>query len=115
MKISAKELGIAAIVLILLEVAILFGFTGLRTVAGILIFFTLPVYLILDNFKLNRIEKVFFSIFIGFGLYPTSVWYVNRIIPSLTLSIFITSIILVGIGLLLKRYLKKNIVEEKKV
>lgn len=95
-------LGLGALVCVLLESFILFGFTGLKTVAGLLVLFILPAYMILDNFDLETGEKLFFSFFIGIGIFPLLVWYANRIVPSLRVSILITAIVVILLGLFLK-------------
>lgn len=99
------KISVGGLAIVALFVYHLFGWTGVRTVFGMLAVFFIPFYLILDNFDLQKDEKIFFSFFIGLALYPVFVWYVNRIIPSMRLSMLVTFIVLVLIGLIL-RYLK---------
>jgi hypothetical protein len=107
MKIKTLYIGIAAMIALFFEVYYLFEFTGFRTFAGIILLFFVPVYLILRNFELDDSEKIFFSIYISLGMYPLTVWGVNRIIPSLRASIFVTALVLIIIGFGLG-YLKKK-------
>ena len=107
MKINKKTTTIVTLSIILLFSFILFGLTGVRTILGILILLFLPFYLILNNFNLDELEKIFFSFFIGIALFPLFVWYLNKIVPSLRVTIILTFIILISISLFLRRKFRK--------
>jgi len=107
MKINNKNLAIAALLMILLLSFILFGVTGFRTIFGMFLLLFLLIYLILSNFKLGGDEKIFFSFFIGIALFPLLVWYLNRIVPSLRVTILVTFILLILIGLFLRKRFRK--------
>ncbi len=77
----------AALLAVALFAAILLGFTGFRTVVSIAALFIVPIFLLLWKTSLDAEEKIFFSLFIGIGLFALAVWAVNRILPSFRLSI----------------------------
>jgi len=104
LKISNKHSILIAFIAIALVAANLFGITGLRTLATILVFFFLPFYLILRNFSFQSDEKIFFAFFIGLGFFSTIVFYVGRLIPSYRLSAVIAFI-----GLLLVPFILRKI------
>lgn len=106
LKISNKNIAIASLIAVFAIVASLFGITGIRTLAAVLIFFFLPFYLILRRFQMDGDEKVFFAFFMGIGLFSVIVFYVGRIIPSFRIATAITFVGLMLVPLLLKR-LKK--------
>ncbi len=62
--------------------AALFGFAGFRTIIGIAALLVMPALLLLKNFGLDTEEKIFFSLFIGIGLFPLLVFAINRVLPS---------------------------------
>ncbi len=64
----------------------LFGVPGFLTVAAFVVLFVVSFFFVLKNFGLDIEEKVFFSLFIGVGLFPLAVWLVNRLVPSFRLS-----------------------------
>ena len=108
--ISNKNIAIASLIAVFGIVANLFGITGIRTLAAVLIFFFLPFYLILRRFQLDGDEKIFFAFFMGIGLFSTIVFYVGRVIPSFRLA---TAIAFIGlllapflVPILLKRFKK---------
>lgn len=64
----------------------LFGIQGFLAVAAFVMLFIAPFSLVLKNSSLDLEEKLFFSLFIGIGLFPIAVWVVNRFVPSFRLS-----------------------------
>lgn len=96
------KMSIACLIIITLFVFYLFGWTGARTVLGMFAVFFLPFYLILDNFNIEQDEKVFFSFFIGLALYSVFVFYVNRIIPSMRVSMVVTFVVLIIVGVVIR-------------
>lgn len=107
MKIKLDDKTTIAIILILIALFsfIFLGFTGFRTIFGMLLVFFLPFYLILDNFDLSRSEKVIFSFFIGVGIFPAIVYWLGVLI-SFRISILVTFFLLIAIGFFLKKYKK---------
>ncbi|MAG15625.1 hypothetical protein CMO88_01035 [Candidatus Woesearchaeota archaeon] len=107
LKISNKHFAIAGLAVVLATAFYHFQLTGLRTLAAMAIFFSLPFYLILGRFNIENDERIFFSFFIGLGLFSTTVFYVGRVVPSYRLSIAAAFIVLLLVFVFLKR-IKKN-------
>lgn len=78
----------------------LFGLAGVRTVLGIILFFILPGLLLLRNSAFDFEERIFFSLFAGLGLFPLLVFVLNRVLPSLRMSI-IAALVIIGAAALL--------------
>jgi len=97
-----REIIIGIIAAILLFSLALFGFSGLRTIGGVIVFFFVPFYLILDNFKIESGEKIVFAFFIGLGLFSAVVYYLG-IFMSLRLAAGIVFVVLSGAGFLIKK------------
>lgn len=87
---------------------VLFSIGGIVFLLGIFFLFFLPVYLVVKNFHLTKIEKIFYSGLIGWGLFPTVVYYLAILISSMRYSIGISFILLTGAGFVLNKYLSKN-------
>ena len=107
MKLGNKELAIGVIGLVLLVSFILFGFTGVKVFGGTILLFFLPFYLIFDNFDIGLGEKVVFSFFIGVGMFSTLVYYLGIMFNSIKTAIVVSFVLLIGIGLGLKKFGKK--------
>ncbi len=109
MKLPDKEniifVGILVVVILIFFYYIL-GFSGAMSALGIILIFILPTYLILNNFDLDTDEKVIFSFFIGVGIFPSIAYWLGTLI-SFRLSIFITFLILLGVGFLVRKFWKK--------
>ena len=75
----------------------LFGFTGFRTIIAIVVLFIIPPLLLLRKSGLDLEEKIFFSLFMGIGLFSLLAWSVNQVLPSFRLSV-IAAFILVAIA-----------------
>ena len=109
MKLPDKEnmafIGILIAVILIFFFYIL-GFSGAMSALGIILIFVLPTYFILNNFKLDNDEKIVFSFFIGVGIFPSIAYWIGTFI-SFKLSIFITFLILLGVGFLVKKFRKK--------
>ncbi len=105
-KLDDKTTTIIILILIALFSLIFLGFTGFRTIFGMLLVFFLPFYLILDNFELQKSEKVIFSFFIGVGIFPAIVYWLGVLI-SFRLAIAITFVLLIVVGVLLRKFKKK--------
>ncbi len=88
---------ISGIAVVLAFGLLLFGFTGVRTLAAMMILFILPAYLIMRIFFGDE-EAIFFSLFISLGIFPILVWFVNRVIPSFRVSVAVVFLVLAAIG-----------------
>jgi len=82
---------------------IILGVTGFRAILGFFIFIIIPTYLILYSLKLDNSEKFILSLFLGTALIPALLWYVNRIIPSLKVSLIVTFILFIIAGYILSK------------
>ena len=102
---STALLGIV-LIFIILGSFIALGFTGLRTILGMIIIVFLPFYLIFYSFNLSQGEKVLFSFFIGIILFPSLVYWLGFLI-SFKISIFIVFLALLIAAYLIKKFLKK--------
>jgi hypothetical protein len=102
MKLDDKTTAGIIIGLILVFALVFLGFTGLRTIAGLIIIACLPTYLILDTINIEKGEKIIFSIFISAGLFPGIVYWLGTVI-SFRLSIFIAFIIAMALALFLRK------------
>ena len=102
MKLDNKTTFGIIIALILAFSLVFLGFTGLRTIAGLLIVAYLPTYLILDTLNIQKGEKIIFSIFISAGLFPGIVYWLGTMI-SFRLSILIAFIIAMALALFLRK------------
>lgn len=98
---------IGAAVLIALFFTVLFGFTGLKTIFAVFLFFFLPFYLILNNFDLKQDEKIIFALFIGFGMYSSFVYLFGLVIGSIKISMIAVFIVLIAISFFIRRFKKK--------
>tara|TARA_B100000315_G_C14488089_1_gene546191 strand:+ start:838 stop:1173 length:336 start_codon:yes stop_codon:yes gene_type:complete len=95
------------VVVILAFFYFILGFSGMMAILGIMLLFIVPIYLILDNFDLGQDEKIVFSFFIGVGIFPSLVYWPATII-SFRLSILITFIVLIVVGILVRKFRKKK-------
>jgi apolipoprotein N-acyltransferase len=107
-KLGNKELIIGIGILMILFFQILFGITGVRTITGVFLFFFLPFYLILDNFNLERNEKIVFSFFMGLGIFSTFVYYLGILVGSIRIAMVITFILLMVVAIMLKKFKKSS-------
>jgi|TARA_B100001971_G_C18194958_1_gene540890 hypothetical protein len=103
-KIGNREFGIGILALIIIFSFILFGFTGVKVVGGAILLFFLPFYLILDNFDIEFGEKIVFSFFMGIGVFSIFVYYLGFVVNSIRVAIVVTFLLLVGVGLGLKKF-----------
>ena len=102
---NLKFIGIVVVVILAFFYFIL-GFSGMMAVLGIILLFIVPFYLILDNFNLSQDEKIVFSFFIGVGIFPAITYWPGMLI-SFRIAIFITFIVLVVVGLLVRKFYKR--------
>jgi len=84
----------------------------MMSVLGIILLFIVPIYFILDNFDLGQDEKIVFSFFLGVGIFPSLVYWLGLFI-SFRLSIFIAFVVLIVVGLLVRKFYKKKVDSEK--
>ena len=106
-KIGNREFGIGILALIIIFSFILFGFIGVKVVLGAVVVFFLPFYLILDNFDIEFGEKIVFSFFMGIGVFSIFVYYLGFVVNSIRVAIAVTFLLLVGVGIGLKKFRKK--------
>jgi len=94
------------IIIILVLIAIFslsfLGFTGFKTIFGMLIVFFIPFYYILDSFKLQKSEKVIFAFFLGLGIFPAIAYWLGRIM-SFRIAIILTFLLLILAGYVLNK------------
>ena len=95
------------VVVILAFFYFILGFSGMMSVLGIILLFIVPIYFILDNFDLGQDEKLVFSFFLGVGIFPSLVYWPGLFI-SFRLSILISFILLIVVGVLVRKYWKKG-------
>ena len=103
-----ENLGFIGIIMAVILVFFYFilGFSWIISALGIILLFIVPFYLILDNFDLGQDEKIIFSFFIGAGVFPAITYWLGMLI-SFRIAIFITFIVLIVAGYLVKKYCKK--------
>ncbi|MFH0979306.1 MAG: hypothetical protein V1837_08485 [Candidatus Woesearchaeota archaeon] len=87
---------------------ILFGWTGIMTVLGMLILYFVPAYIVLRNLDLDNLELLVFSFFLGFGLFPIITYYINKLVGSLRVSVFLTFVVIVAVGVIIRVTKKKT-------
>jgi len=99
------------IVAVFISVAsfILLGFTGLRTILGIAVFFFWPFYMIFNNLNLREDEKIIFSFFAGITFLPSLVYWIGFIVPFRIGIIVVFAVLLAAAYALSKISKKKNI------
>ena len=88
------QIGLLFIAVILVFFYFILGLQGALSALGIIIFFAVPFYIILDKLSLREDEKLTFSFFIGVGIFPAIAYWLGIFI-SFRLSIFIAFILLV--------------------
>jgi hypothetical protein len=91
--------GICAVI-IAVSSYFLFGFTGIKMVAAMLIV-TLPFYLLLEKLNLKEGERAVFSLILGFTIFP-SIVYILGFFISFRISIFLTFFLVCLIALAVK-------------
>ena len=103
-----ENIGFIGIIVVVIMVffSFILGFSGMMAALGIILLFIVPFYLILDNFDLNQDEKIVFSFFIGVGIFPAITYWPSMII-SFRIAIFITFILLIAAGCLVKKHHKR--------
>ena len=102
-KITDDIIKILGVIIVIVYGFYFFNLIGVRTLIGMFLLYILPAYVILSNLKLDGEELIFFSFFLSLGLFPLVVFCVNRVIPSLRVSITVTFGVLILIGVLTKK------------
>ena len=102
---NIKLIGIVVAVILIFFYFIL-GIPGMLAVLGIMLLFIVPTYFILDNFELDQDEKIVFSFFMGTGIFPSIAYWIGMII-SFRIAIFITFVVMIAAGVLIKKFWKK--------
>lgn len=93
--------------IILIFFYMILGASGMIAILGIVLFFAVPFYLMLNNFELEQDEKLILSFLIGVGLFPSLVYWLGIFI-SFKASIFITFAIYVILAYTFPKFLRKN-------
>jgi uncharacterized membrane protein len=108
-EIKSKYVYASLILLVLAFFFWLFSISGIIIILGMFLFFFLPCYIVIRNLDLTQMEKIFFSFFIGWGLFPTCVYYLAIALNSMRLSILISFVVLLVASLAINwRLSKKN-------
>ena len=94
-------------IIIALAFFFILGITGLLVALGFMIGYIFVFYLILNNFELDMSEKIIFSFFISIGIFPSIVYLLGLVI-SFRIAIAVTFVLLIFIGYLIKKQLKKK-------
>ena len=95
------------VLIILAFFYMILGASGMMAVLGIVLFFVVPFYLMLNNFELEQDEKLVFSFLIGVGLFPSLVYWLGIFI-SFKVSIFITFAIYIIVAYLFSKFLGRS-------
>lgn len=103
LKLSGRNVAFAAFAAVLAVAALHFGLVGVRTMAGIVLFFFLPFYLVMRNIQFGGDERVFFSFFIGLAFFSLFVFYFGRLVPSFRVSVVAVFVALLAVSFLLAR------------
>jgi apolipoprotein N-acyltransferase len=82
---------------------IILGMAGAASALGIILFFMVPVYIILGNFHFESDERAVLGFFIGVGIF-SSVAYWLGMFMSFKLSIFLAFILIVASGFAAKHF-----------
>lgn len=93
--------GILVAIIAIFFYAIL-GAAGALSVFVIILLFVAPSYFIMDNFNLEKDEKLVFSFFISVGIFPVFSYWLGVFI-SFKLAILITFVLLVAVGFCLRK------------
>lgn len=78
----------------------LFGLVGFRSIIAFAVLFVVPPLMFLGKTSLDVEEKIFFSLFIGLGLFSLVVFAVNQLLPSFRLSAVAAFVLVVLVAFL---------------
>ena len=92
---------------------IIFGFAGFRTIVAMALLFAIPPLLFLKNSSLDVDEKLFFSFFIGIGLFALLAWAVNQVLPSFRVSVVVAFAVVIAASLVVPVVLKAAAIKAK--
>lgn len=98
-----QKIAVACIGVVLVGTYVLAGLTGISALVIMGLLFVLPTYLFLSAFKLDMLEKLFFSFFLGIGMYSVIAYLISFLVPSLRISTVITFVAMLGVGYGMKR------------
>ncbi len=109
MALNFKQTGFALLAagLVLAFFYFVLGFSGMMTILGVMLLFILPFYMILDNFELDKDEKIVFAFFIGIGIFPAISYWLGMLI-SFRIAIFVTFALLVATSFIIKKFKKRQ-------
>ena len=80
-----------------------FGMVGARLLLAMIIFFFAPFYFAFRNFNIDSDEKVFFSFFIGIGIFSALVFFAGRLVPGFRISSIAVLLALFALPFVLKK------------
>jgi len=103
----------AIIAALLLFFTTILGFTGTRTLFFFALLYFIPSYIILNWFDIGASEKVIFSIFLGIGIFPSIAYGIGFLTGSLKAALWLTLVLMLGLGILLNLVFKPNKTEHK--
>lgn len=98
---------IAGLLAVAIYAAALFGFAGFRTILGFAALFILPVFFVVWKTDLDVEEKIFFSLFIGLGLFGLLIFMINSLLPSFRASVIASLLVAAAAGIIWPKIVKK--------
>ena len=109
-KLNTKIVAIVCIMVALLTVFVIMGFSALKTVVVFTILFGFPLFFILKslNVEEGNTELFFISLFAGLGAMSFFTFYISRLVPSMKVSAIITWCVLVALGIFLHFFRSKK-------
>src|SRR3989338_10612483 len=106
-KIESIQIGSLIILAVIVLFYFILGLQGALSALGIMVFFVLPFYFLMNKLNLGEDEKLAFSFFIGAGIFPAIAYWLGIFI-SFRVSIFITFISLIVVAFILNKYHKNK-------
>ncbi len=79
--------------------SLLLGKTGFLVIVFSFVLFMVPSYILLERSKLGFGEKLMFSFVIGMLVYPSLVYVIGLLIGSLSVSIYVSFLLWLGVAL----------------
>ena len=99
--------GISALIIITFFYIYL-GFSAVKATIFLSLIYIIPVYIIINRYEIEYLEKIIYSLIIGLGIIPTMVFFAGKYLKSnLVLSTIICVIILIAAGIIIN-YLKNG-------
>ena len=100
--------GISALIIITFFYIYL-GFSAVKATIFLSLIYIIPVYIIINRYEIEYLEKIIYSLTISLGIIPTIVFFIGEYLKlNLVLSTITGIIILIAIGITLHYTQKKN-------